>query len=628
MTGDILYKDNGTSNKGYRYEALLQAIDFFTQRFSLEQISEYAFEFTNEILTLHSSALFIHEKEGYVLKKSRLYAIDNYTIPSSKELDELPVLHGDIVVHHLKNYFSEESIKDFDIKMVIPLIIEDYLYGFIVSNGKTLSSFDEDDKIIASTLTKLYANSLGNSRQLAELALKNKQLDQKIFNLFATNQSAKSLLSEVDLNKLYTLATDIFSEITCSKVTSFGAYDAAGKCIKVLGYRNVTNYSTVFTEFQLNKHTYRGESIVLDFEKDLKLIQNLFKNWQEFYLLDTKYIVLLVKDEILGVVTLSEAVNDRLYDEATFELIETLASFTHIAISNALLFKELIAEHERTERKFNILDTLNKIIQNINRGSSIEELSMLTLKVLSLNFGVKKAFFAYREEQSYTVKCTLGLGVQNAAFELKQGWDKITQGEMLLDFREKALHDYFEEALIDQIGSSNCLVLSPLCSSALCDYDEIKPNGFLVVTETQSSLKEEEILLIDTIAKNISPVICQMILNQYLKEEYQIDPRRQLTKVLETKFEERESYGLEFYLRFKRIVMNPFKNQEDYFVVGEECYIVGSFLFVISYYEEMEDTDFCLAPRFDDLEDMLRFDYAVYYENYMNSLLDDVVPEA
>jgi hypothetical protein len=202
-----------STNSGYCYEALLKAIDFFTQRFNIDQICYYAFEFSNEILTLNGSALFTFEDGRYVLKNNRLYDAQTKYIDNTSSLSEIPILHGDIIVNDFEMFFDKKIIEEFNIKIAIPLIINETLYGFIISNGKILDDFNKDDLIIASTLTKLFKSSLENSQHLNELSQKNKQLDQKIFNLFAISQSAKSLLYEVDIDRLYSLATDVFSDI-------------------------------------------------------------------------------------------------------------------------------------------------------------------------------------------------------------------------------------------------------------------------------------------------------------------------------------------------------------------------------------------------------------------------------
>lgn len=612
-------EDVSTIHKVYRYEALLQAIDFFTQRFNLEQLGAYAFDFTNEILTLNSAALFIREEDTYRLKNTRLYNVKQYSIPHSQALEELPVLHGDIITSKFDSFFKEEMLESFEIKIVIPLVIHDYLYGFIVSNGKILGELEEDDLVIASALTKLFRSSLENSKQINELCEKTRELDQKIFNLFAINQSAKSLLSEVNLDKLYALATDIFSEITCSKVTSFGVYDPISGSIKVLGYRNVFDYSQFFTELYIEERNYQSHQVVLDFEKDLEKIQSIFSNWEEFYALQAKYVILLIKDEIMGVVTLSEAVNDRLYDKATFELVETLASFTHIAISNALLFKEVFTEKERIKRKYDIIATLNKIIRTVNHSRSIEELSNLTLKVLSLNFGVKKAFFVYGNQGNYSIMHSIGFENKETSVTLNNLWERVLAGETIQDFEKGAVNNFFEEKLLYEIGESNCLVISPIVSQDNSFYKKDSLLGFLVVLETADSLKEEEILLIDTIISNISPVINQMESNRRLKMEYRQDPLQHFIQIIEEKIKERKEFGLDFYLYFQIIDKNPFQSIKPMAMEEVETYAVENYIFLLSY-EPIQHALFREIPYFETVEELASFDYKNLYDSLQKTI--------
>lgn len=601
-----------STNSGYCYEALLKAIDFFTQRFNIDQICYYAFEFSNEILTLNGSALFTFEDGRYVLKNNRLYDAQTKYIDNTSSLSEIPILHGDIIVNDFEMFFDKKIIEEFNIKIAIPLIINETLYGFIISNGKILDDFNKDDLIIASTLTKLFKSSLENSQHLNELSQKNKQLDQKIFNLFAISQSAKSLLYEVDIDRLYSLATDVFSEITCSKITSFGIFDNTTMSIKVLGYRDVLTYNAVCTEFYLNTCEYKDWQIVFDFEKDIDKIKLIFKNWEDFKLLEAKYIILLVKDKILGVVTLSETINSKVYDSATFELVEALASFTHIAITNALLVKELITSQKRVQNKYHILSTLNKIIHNINTCINIDEISTLTLKALSLNFGTKKAFFAYRnKDNEYIISHTIGADINNQTLILNKKWQKALDGEMLVDYKKEASSDFFNSDILGKVESSNCVVISPInASKGKFDfsYNKSQPIGFLVILETEDSLKEEDILLIDTITKDISPIIRQMDLYNTIRKQYIPDPKVEFKKKIKSKIEERDKYGLEFYLYYKTITENPFQENDLPSAEGKLYYKIGSFLFVISD-DPIEEDSFYSVPYFETLDELEQYDF-------------------
>lgn len=287
---------NEITSTFYRYEALLQAIDFFTQRFNLEYISEFAFEFTNEILTLKSSALFIREGEDYILTKKRLYAYDNYTIQGNLNINQIACFNGNVITSDCNNFFTKEDIENFNIEIVIPLIIDDYLFGFIISDGKSMGNISSSDLAIAQSLMQLFNNSLENSKIFADLKNKNKELDEKIFNLFAINQSVRILLSQTDLQSLYTMVIDIFSEMTGSRITSIGIYDDTSHLIKIQGYRNISTYTTYYTEFQLYSRKCNQNKIVLNVEEDYDICNTIFVNCEEFKMLDAKYVILIIKD--------------------------------------------------------------------------------------------------------------------------------------------------------------------------------------------------------------------------------------------------------------------------------------------------------------------------------------------
>ena len=347
-----------------RYNKLLRAIDFFTQRFTIEQLSNFAFEFIGELLNVHSVALFERENESFHLKKCIGIDVNNYHITNTAKLQNIATFHGNIMISNFVQYFDKVDIDFFNTNLAIPLIIDDNLHGFMLCNNSCNINFEDENYNICNSLMRLINSNLENIKHIEDLERKNKQLDSKIFNLFAINHSSKSLLSQINLEKLYYLATDIFSEVTTSKVTSFGIFDNLTNKINVLGYRNVSNFSRYYTHLNLYCNNYKKNKIVLDIVDDIDIIKSIFINYEEFYKLDAKFIVLLVKDEILGFVTLSESVTNNHYDESTFELIESLSSFAHIALSNAIMFQEIKYQKELVEKKFKSLSKLNSIITN------------------------------------------------------------------------------------------------------------------------------------------------------------------------------------------------------------------------------------------------------------------------
>ena len=85
----------------------------------------------------------------------------------------------------------------------------------------------------------LFNNALESNCRLVELQRANKELDERVFSLFAINQSAKAMLTEHRLEELNRLAVDVFSELTLSANTAFFLYDTKSEKYALKAYRDV-----------------------------------------------------------------------------------------------------------------------------------------------------------------------------------------------------------------------------------------------------------------------------------------------------------------------------------------------------------------------------------------------------
>ena len=98
-------------------------------------------------------------------------------------------------------YFDPSLLDALEAK-VMPLLLEEKLYGFFLLSGRVNAAFDEKDIMVCQTLMNLFNKSMENCNRLEMLQISNRELDEKIFNLFAINQSAKAMLTEYSLSNL------------------------------------------------------------------------------------------------------------------------------------------------------------------------------------------------------------------------------------------------------------------------------------------------------------------------------------------------------------------------------------------------------------------------------------------
>ncbi|MDF2591708.1 MAG: hypothetical protein K0S75_1174, partial [Clostridia bacterium] len=534
----------GNADKLRGQDALLQAIDFFTQKFSISQLSNYAFEFTNQILSLNSSAMFINTENSFQLVKNNNYDIEHYIIEDNSKLQRIATFYGNVMTSGFENYFEEKDLEAFSPQLIIPLIIKDLLYGFIISRGNTDEVISQDDLIMAKALMQLINNSLESSKNLMDLQHTNHQLDQKIFNLFSINHSSRILLSELDLNKLYSLATDIFSELTSSRITSFGLYDEIKDKIVLRGYKDVFSATKHQMDFTLANSTYEGYKVVFHFQKDKELLQGIFKNYEDFKYMDSEYIILIVREKVLGFVTISKPVNDRAYDQSLFDLVESLAASTYISFKNAIYFSEINRQRKTIQQKLHTLTNLNALIKNINSCATVEELCNLSIKTLHYSFGIKKAFIVLKEDNDFVIKEHVGFELNHNNLETNRLWVNTYQDSVVSYLSYDAL-EYLPKYLLNDIGSTNCLVINPI-SSSNADIDQDQgPLGYIVVLETTQNLKEEEVLLIQTLANSISPIVNHLQELTQIKKKYVLDQKEAFINCLNNKFITREKYSID-----------------------------------------------------------------------------------
>ncbi len=507
------------SEKLYRYSGLIEAIDFFSQHLNLEQIIDAAFDFINELLMVEHSVLFcFDEGDTYVLKKVKGFKSGVCNVKNSGGLENLARFHGNIL--HDKNtmgkYFEEELLELYRVKLVIPLILEHGLYGFALISNKTVGDFGDNDYIISEVLMKLFNTALSNYKRQEVLQKANLSLDEKIFNLFAINQSSRALLSELNLDVLYSLSIDVFSELTQSSVTGFVLYDEKSERYVLKAFKDVYNRGAdTLLSLGFNSGNRIDENkMIIDVSdaQDRDYFNSLFEEGTEaLEELNPLYLVLLVKNnKILGFVSLSSTVTGIEYKKSVFELIESLASSTFISLSNAQLFNQVTEQKKVIQNKLEKLINLNLLIKNINSSSRAEILLELTLKTLNTSFDVKKALIALydSEKEEFNVASSVGLHGTWEAIKPNGQWGKVLEGNTVVINQENAVKKYFEAGLADSLGKISGACMVPI----YIDRVEIELLGILVVFMFGNAMvgNQENVLILESVAGHIAPVLSNL----------------------------------------------------------------------------------------------------------------------
>jgi hypothetical protein len=560
-----------------QYTKLVNAIEFFSQRFSLENMLEYIFDFSIELIH-PASCILIVEKDG-------IYEVENYKGAYNHALSFLKEPHHNELVYFHAGLINEERLNTYipselflkdKPKYAIPLIMGKSLLGFVAFYKEDVT---EGDLIIAEALMNLFSLSLSNYESYNALEQVKKKLDAKVFNLFAINQASKALLSELDVGQVIQMTNSVFSELTQSRITSIYIFDDIGQryeCMNLIDVYNKIRFRPSFIHSKNIKNNRCGVVIDYDNPDEKQLFSAFFS--ESMSILDTyetKYIINLIQDGyLLGFVTLSRKVNESEYESEIFELIESLASATYIAVANARNMEALKNHRQLLHEKFTRLQVMNNLVKNLNLAEDIENLGELTLETLKVAFGYKSSCFALfnQRDSSFQIQNQLHMETEGSSFSMKEDLEFLKNGKAVIKYSADDVASLLAEVYTDDLYESvQGAIIVPL------HIDHILPEllGVICLFSVEKGLmfSEENLLTLETIANHIAPIVKQLNEVENVRLNYIRDEAIEFVNIL-SEFVDNMRYSTEsFYIilaiakdkqLFHRRVVSDIKEHNKY----------------------------------------------------------------
>jgi transcriptional regulator with GAF, ATPase, and Fis domain len=474
-----------------RYQFLIEAIDFFSQSLHLEQLIYYGYDLVHQSLELHRSALFIIDLDSYRLKKSIGYEIHEYSIAHTSKHKSIATFYGRILTERFEQYFDPQIVIDFEIEVIIPIIVKDKLVGFIVSDGRQNSHLQAQEYDFAFAINQLMNKAYENAQSFKSLEEKNFELDKKIFNLFFINHSSRLLLAELNIENLYGLCVDIIRELTSSSITSFFVWDENLQKLVLKAYKNILKFDQTYYELEVKLTKTNTGKIVYHVLEDYDELKNIFGDLTPFEKLQAEHVILIVKDTIEGVVTVSKPVNQNSYDKSIFDLIESIMNSIYIALTNAKNFKQINTQKRLLDQQLSNLEQLNRAIKNINTCSSLEEMADIVTTTLHVGFDVECCGVFLKENNDYKLISEIGMD-----FEVPVLSDLLIQNKgKIVDYTlqgiEQNIHSKWHHSFID----SNCFVLMPLEVDEL-SFENDTRLGYIMISSLKHALRNEDVLVL------------------------------------------------------------------------------------------------------------------------------------
>ncbi len=498
----------------HAYVTLDRAVEQFSQPLLPDQIAFFAYKTFIEVLDLHATALFLSADHRYYLADQQYYDTSVQEVPLTQQLRDLPVFHAGLIMHHYERWFPQKWIDDYEPTLIVPLVIKDSLYGWIVSKGNTESGLDDDRLSLAHTLLYLVQSALEKSEQQQTLVNMQKQFDKHRYTMMALQTYTASLLTQNSLAALYEQAVDAFSELTRSTQTALAVWDEFRQRLILVAFRDLLSRRKLYSEFFLcddsaSHHLGR----LYDLTKDRSLLERIFVSLDYFEDLSAKYVILLGKEKVLGFVTLSDSgVLEE--DDRFFETIQLLASITYLAILQARRWEEVILQRDLNERKVQTLSTLHHLTENLGLCNDLEELLALTTQTLTVHAKVTRMWIALRnQDQVLDIKFSIGMN-ENFFMSDEVMMQLFADSDATVyDYTAAGAYAWLDGLDIPQDEATNCLIAVPFWRSQILDFwhsSEQKTQdlfGCLCVIGVDGELTEEHYLMIDTIAHNMKPFL-------------------------------------------------------------------------------------------------------------------------
>ncbi|MBN2796246.1 MAG: GAF domain-containing protein [Clostridia bacterium] len=577
-------------------DKLLESIDFFAQNLSLEQIASYGYPYIHELLSLEESAIFVLKEDTFELNLEINTQFIVKSFKNDQRMKHLATKFGRAMTKELNTYFDFDLISKNEITFAMPIIVKDDTVAVIFSKSKQFAlGFEQSFIHGINQMINKAAESAINFR-----ALQNSEaiLDRKIYNLMFINHSTKALMRELNLKRLYQLCVDVISELTASSVTSFGLYDHHRNRIILKGYKDILSYKDYYCELPLCDQVILTNKVIFNVRDDFEALKKIFKSPETLETLKAEYVVLLVKDEIQGFVTIGRNINQKEYTEELLDQVESMVSSIYIAITNARYVKTIEQNKVDLSNQLEMMKHLNGIIENINSCETLEELTHITMQTIKYAFNIEKAMILLKNKDTYEVIDEIGLDFRGA-IQVSNQFEALCSDEVYFDAMAFDPKEYFDGDIIVNINDTNCFVSVPLKS----DVDKIY--GYLVTIKSNEVLNHSQIVALEMIGHSISPMLKQLDRHKYIEEHYLVNEEMAFIDDLKKAMNNRLEFYVDFKVFFKELKTKPFEKVDLSEFEGLKVFYFNQVVFHIDYDERDEDDRFDGAVNVEDLESFI-----------------------
>lgn len=562
-----------------KYNALHSIIDFFSQNLHLEQIVEYGFNIYNQLELPLASAIFTlnDDKSAYEAKFFYGDILAPDPIVKAAQHDAFAVRNGFFTLD--KNiqtrYFKPETLLASDVQSIMPLIIDDQLFGFIFT--KHISPETHLGEGFISRFNFLMNLALEKASRYLEREQLRVQIDKGIFSLNTLSHTMRLLLSELSTTHLLDLSLDVIREISTSSVTAIGLLDETDGLVKTQRFIKGTERLEAYETFKLVQDAAIPNKNIFHLPEDLGRLATYFENPMSFFNYQATHVILIRKPHVIGFITLGEPMTMTTYDRITLERIRDVASIMSIGLINAKQFEMINHQKEQLRLSLGVFKSMNRLIKSINASENLNELLEHIEEAARLTFGVEKGAIVLLKPKPHMI-CIPNTEKSDCDIQYLLDAFASCNESFVASYTVAETALLLGKALVDVFKPFNCFILAPI----KIDQIHAEPIGFLLVTQTKKRLHESQVTMIEMLSNSVAPMIQSLQNIEQLKNDTIPNPVIRLKQMVEKHQEEWGLYELPYWVYFKYLPQSLFESPDIKAYEGYETVHFQGLLIVFS----------------------------------------------
>ncbi|MGM0598226.1 MAG: diguanylate cyclase domain-containing protein [Candidatus Rifleibacteriota bacterium] len=238
----------------------------------------------------------------------------------------------------------KDTFQEKEIESVYSLKTDDENQGILILGSKFRKE-DEDilDKELLQTLSRNISSAINTYRLMQELRDANSLLDNRVQELDAVREASQTISSELEIENLPFTVEGIFRSIMEIQKFSMAVFDPTENRYNICQNNRGLPSTLDLWSSPVSQHVIQKMEAL--YVKDVKCEERFNFSRSKNYS-SSSFIVtpVIVQDEVLGLVNLTDKNENEVLTERDFELAQLICSQLGIALKNANLYKRGITD--------------------------------------------------------------------------------------------------------------------------------------------------------------------------------------------------------------------------------------------------------------------------------------------